>query len=266
MFCKIFCFILQRHFYLTLKTKQMIREDRVQLNNRFIVVFKLLEERGDIVLNDRSGKGMGDFAHKILGNRAYGHIVRAFLNPDDKRVIDYRHAKTLCKTYGVNESYLIDGIGTPFGFDLPKSNISDEVNQSKGNILYTSVSAFAGTSVDAGSFASEENEYFAVPGVAGDGLVAFPIDGNSMDPVIQDGDIVICKEISSLKEVKDNDIYAVKSNGTLWVKYVQLIYNSKGRIDRLKLISANYLEFDPFEEEVNSYTRLYKVIRKISLI
>ena len=63
----------------------MIREDRVKLNERFINVFQLLEERGDIVLNDRSGKGMGDFAKKILGNRAYGHIVRAFLNEDDKR-------------------------------------------------------------------------------------------------------------------------------------------------------------------------------------
>ncbi|MEL7020492.1 MAG: peptidase S24/S26A/S26B, partial [Bacteroidota bacterium] len=94
----------------------MIREDRIQLNERFIKVFKLLEERGEIIKNDRRGKGMGDFAEKLLGNRAYGHIVRAFLNPKDKRVIDYRHARTLCELYGVNESYLVDGIGTPFGF------------------------------------------------------------------------------------------------------------------------------------------------------
>jgi hypothetical protein len=244
----------------------MIREDRIKLNERFINVFKLLEERGDIVLNDRGGKGMGDFAHKILGNRAYGHIVRAFLNPDDKRVIDYRHAKTLCRVYGINESYLIDGIGTPFGFDLPKGNAIQPEGNNTGNILYTSVSAFAGTSVEASGFASEENEYFAIPGVAGGSLVAFPIDGNSMEPVIQDGDIVICREISSLKEVKENEIYAVKNNGTLWIKYVQLIEDTKGRITRLKLISANYLEYDPFEEEVNSYTRLYKVIRKISAV
>ena len=96
----------------------MIREDRLQLNNRFIKVFKLLEERGDIVLNDRNGKGMGDFADKVLGNRAYGHIIRAYLNPTDKRVIDYRQARIVCQEYGVNESYLIDGIGSPFGIDL----------------------------------------------------------------------------------------------------------------------------------------------------
>lgn len=244
----------------------MIREDRIQLNERFINVFNLLEERGDIVLNDRGGKGMGDFANKILGNRAYGHIVRAFLNTDDKRVIDYRHAKTLCKVYGVNENYLLEGNGTPFGFDLPKSNVSENNGQGIGNILFTSVSAFAGTSVEAGGFANEEKEYFAIPGVAGGGLVAFPIDGNSMEPVIQDTDVVICKEISSLKEVRENEIYAIKNNGTLWVKYVQLVQNQKGRITKLKLISANYLEYDPFEEEVNTYTRLYKVIRKISAV
>lgn len=244
----------------------MIRDDRIQLNKRFIHVFNLLEERGDIVLNDRNGKGMGDFAEQILGNRAYGHIVRAFLNEEDKRVIDYRHAKMICKSYSVNESYLLDGIGTPFGFDLPQSNADVDDTLSQGNILFTTTRAFAGTAVEAGGFASEDKQFFAIPGVAGGGLVAFPIDGNSMEPVIMNGDIVICREVSSLKDVKENEIYAVKSNGTLWVKYVQLVLDPKGRVTTLKLISANYLEHDPFEEEVNSYTRLYKVIRRVSAL
>jgi len=247
-----------------LKKTKMIRDDRIQLNNRFITVFSLLEERGDVILNDRNGRGMGDFAEKILGNRAYGHIVRAFLNKNDKRVIDYRHAKMICSAYGVNESYLLDGIGTPFGFDLPQSNASMEDGISQGNILFTSTNAFAGAAVDAGSFAEEDRQFFAIPGVAGGSLVAFPIDGDSMEPVVMDGDIVICREVSSLKDVKENEIYAVKANGALWVKYVQLIQDDKRRVKRLKLISANYLEHDPFEEEVNSYTRLYKVIRRVS--
>ena len=95
----------------------MIGQDRLELNNRFIEVFGLLEERGDIVKNDRSGKGMGDFAEKILGNRAYGHILRAYLNANDKRVSDYRQARILCQEYGVNESYLVDGMANPCGLD-----------------------------------------------------------------------------------------------------------------------------------------------------
>lgn len=243
----------------------MIGDDRIQLNERFIKVFKLLEERGDIIKNDRNGKGMGDFAEKILGNRAYGHIVRAFLNKNDKRVLDYRHARSLCQEYNVNESYMIDGIGTPFGFDLPQHKIEeDSAYRRKPNILFTSTEAFAGAAVEAGGFAVEDNSYFYLPGLDGGGLVGFPINGNSMEPIIQSGDMVICRQIGGVHEIKDNKIYAVKNNGTLWVKYVQKVPNTKGRITKLKLISANHLEHDPFIEEVNEHTRLYQVVRRIS--
>ncbi len=242
----------------------MIRDDRRQLNDRFIKVFELLEERGVIVKNDRNGKGMGDFAEKILGNRAYGHIIRAYLNPDDKRCIDYRQARIVCEEFGVNESYLIDGIGTPFGFDLPQEKDDSNIGRKKGNILFTTVEAFAGTTVETGGFQVEDNDFFNIPGLSGGGLVAFPINGNSMEPIIQNGDIVICREISGMNEIKDNKIYAVKNNGSLWVKFVQKIQDKKGRTTHLKLISANHLEHDPFEEEVNEYTRLYQVIRRIS--
>lgn len=244
----------------------MIRDDRIQLNERFRKVFNLLVERGDIVPNDRGGKGIGDFAEKILGNRSYGHIVRAFLNDDDKRCIDYRHARMLCREYGVNEAYLVDGIGTPFGFDLPKTTQTQEPTNTyrRSNILFTSTEAFAGSAVDVGGFASEDHEYFNIPGLGGSGLVAFPIHGNSMEPIIQDGDLVICRELQSLHEIRDNKIYAVKNNGAIWVKYVQKITDKNNRVVQLKLISANHLEHDPFIEEVNEYTRLYQVVRKIA--
>jgi hypothetical protein len=244
----------------------MIREDRIALNRRFRKVFKLLEERGDIVLNDRNGRGIGDFAEKVLGNRAYGHIIRAFLNPDDKRCIDYRHARSICHEYGVNESYLIDGVGTPFGFDVPDSGSfpADADAAPRGNILLTTTEAFAGTSVDVGGFAKEDVEYFSIPGLSGSGMVAFPINGNSMEPVIMDNDLVVCREINGPHELRDNKIYAVKNNGSIWVKYVQKVDDHNGRVTHLKLISANHLEHDPFVEEVNEYTRLYQVVRRIS--
>lgn len=243
----------------------MIRDDRRQLNERFIKVFKLLEERGEIVKNDRAGRGMGDFAEKLLGNRAYGHIIRAFLNPKDKRCIDYRHARVLCQEYGVNEAYMIDGIGTPFGFDLPREQQLDGEAVGLGNILFTTTEAFAGATVGADpSFAKEDYEYFSIPGIGGNGWVAFPINGNSMEPVIHNGDMVICREISGVHEIRDNKIYAVKNNGQLWVKFVQRIKDDRGRVSHLNLISANHLEHDPFVEEVNEYTRLYQVVKRIS--
>ena len=243
----------------------MIREDRRQLNDRFRKVCRRVEERGEIIKNDRNGKGIGDFAEKILGNRAYGHIIRAFLNKNDNRCIDYRQARILCQEYNVNESYMIDGIGSPFGLELPKRpEFKEEAGPYRGNILFTSTEAFAGTTVGADDFDVEENQFFSLPGLTGNGLVAFPINGNSMEPVIQDNDIVICRETSSLQDIRDNRIYAVKSNGQLWVKYIQKITDKKGRITHLRLISANHLEHDPFVEEVGEYTRLYEVIRRIS--
>lgn len=241
----------------------MIKEDRIQLNERFRNVFTLLEERGDVVLNDRGGKGMGDFAEMILGNRAYGHIVRAFLNPKDKRVIDYNAAKKVCRYYDVNESYLIDGIGTAFGIELPKRRQSSEQTiKPKGNILFTSAEAFAGATINIGTSVSEDHHYYSIPGVSGSGYVSFPVSGNSMNPIIQNNDIVICQRVENLNEIKDNEIYAVKSNGSLWIKYIQQIRDEDGL--KFKLISANHMEHDPFIEEVNEYTRVYKVVRRIS--
>ncbi len=241
----------------------MIGEDRIELNRRFIKVFQMLEDKGAIIKNDRSGKGIGDVAEKILGNRGYGHIIRAFLNEDDKRVISYSQARTFCREFGVNEDYLLDGTGSPFGFDLPVKSAPTLASSFKGNILFTTAEAFAGSTVEKDSFEMEDNSWFSLPGVQGSGLVAFHINGNSMDPVILNNDIVVCREVERFDELKDNDIYAVKHNGSLWVKYIQRIFHS-GRVTHLKLISANHLEHDPFIEEVNVHTRLYKVIRKIT--
>jgi phage repressor protein C with HTH and peptisase S24 domain len=105
-----------------------------------------------------------------------------------------------------------------------------------------------------------------LPGVSGSGYVAFPIKGNSMDPIINNGDIIVCQEIGSFHEIKENEIYAVRSNGSVWVKYIKCIKNNSGRVVQLKLISANYLEHDPFVEDVNEYTKIFKVIKRISTL
>ncbi len=244
----------------------MIKKDRVELNDRFVLAFNLLEQRGLIVKNDRNGKGVGDVAEKVLGNKAYGHIIRAFLKSDSKRVIDYNQAQVFCRLFGINETWMLHGIGTPFGFDSSDKFLRTErtMTDRPGNILFTSINAFAGATE--GASAAEDNNYFSIPGVSGSGLVAFPIHGSSMDPVIKHQDIVVCREVDNITDIKDNDIYAVKHNGKVWVKYVQKMHNNRGRLVRLKLISANYIEHDPFEEEVNETTRLFRVIKKIATV
>ncbi len=243
----------------------MIKEDRIQLNNRFIKVFKMLEDRGVIVKNDRSGKGIGDFAEKILGEKGYGHIVRAYLNPKDKRVIDYRHARAICSEYGVSESYLLDGIGSPFGNETPRYVSSDmDPALIGGNISYSSAEAFAGSTL--GQEAPEVEQKFSIPGVLGNDLFAFPIAGNSMEPVIHNQDIIISRSVKNINDIKDNQIYAISHEGKLWVKYVKKIVGNRKKITALNCISANNIEHDPFVIEVNETTRLFKVEKRISEI
>lgn len=244
----------------------MIKDDRIKLNDRFVHAFKLLETRGLIVKNDRNGKGVGDVADKILGNKAYGHIVRAFLNNDSKRVIDYNQAQSFCRVFNINEAWMLHGIGSPFGFETSENALRGERNvpDRAGNILFTSVKAFAGSTL--GAEGAEDAAWFSIPGISGTGLVAFPIQGNSMEPVIKNQDIVVCREVENITDIRDNEIYAVKSTGSLWVKYVQKVFNNRGRLVRLKMISANYFDHDPFEEDVNETTRLYKVIKRIAAV
>ncbi|NJC24703.1 S24 family peptidase [Neolewinella antarctica] len=242
----------------------MITNDRRELNERFKNVFTILEERGKIIKNDRNGRGLGDFAKRILNNRSYGHIVRAYLNDDDKRCINYEQARRVCNEYGVNHSYLLEGDGKAFGHELPTPVELPDSDVSL-NILYTTTEAFAGTSIDSDSFTSERNDFFRLPGISGSGYVAFPISGNSMEPVINNGDTVICKRVDSINQIKDNRIYAVRHNGRIWIKYVHKIYDKSGRrVIQLKLISANYLEYDPFVEDVDMSTELFEVVRRVS--
>jgi len=245
-------------------------EDRVALTERFIQVYSLLETRGEIRKNHAT-KSKAAFAEKLLGSKQYGHLLAKFLK--QKRQIDYKHARILCNEYGVNEAFMFDGIGQPFQDFAPKKSSQRKINSaaktnfnvtsSNGNILFTNVKAFAGTAIDAGSSTDEEQYSFAIPGIQGSGLFAFHIEGNSMEPVLNYGDLVVCREIEHINDIRENEIYAIKNNGAVWVKYIQPLFKN-GIVRELKLISANYLEHDPFVEEINDYTRIYKVIRRIS--
>ncbi|MGK0387758.1 MAG: SOS-response transcriptional repressor LexA [Maribacter sp.] len=265
-FC--FMFVVIEYPINELNRTVMIGGDRIILNERFVKIFAELEKQGKVVKNDRGGKGMGDFAEKILGNRGYGHIVRAFLNKDDKRVLDYKHIEPLAKYYGVNKEYLLHGMKPVFGKSQPRNMTSDITMpmMHSGNIIFTSVSALAGSGIDAGSSSSEKLSSFTIPGVAGSGLYALEVEGDSMEPLLNDGEIVICEQVDYLNEIKDNEVCVIKVDGDVWIKYVQLIKDRAGRITQLKLISENKLEYDPFEVDMNEGLRIYKVIRRISTL
>jgi phage repressor protein C with HTH and peptisase S24 domain len=249
------------------------------LNERFKIVFKLLVDKGEIVKNSRE-KGMSNFADKIMGNKSYGHIIRAYLKETDARTITYTQAKRLAKFYHINWSYMSEGVGDIFTSSnhykedsssnetLAGSPKSDDtkldlpLTEHKTNILFSSISAFASSTVDVG--VHEGSEQFYIPGMQGE-HIAFYIKGESMTPTIDDGDMVICRSLEPHERIIENEIYAiVTNNGNVMVKRVQKILNKHRQLQQLKLISDNYLEHDPFTIPINEVRKLLKVERKLT--
>lgn len=241
----------------------MVETDRIELNSRFQEVYKLLEARGEIVKN-HPDKSKSAFAAKLLGSKQYGHIITQFLK--GKRHIDYKHARKLCDLYQISIDYMIDGVGRPFdAHKAPQSSAVVPNSASSNQILFTTVSAFANAGIDSSSFTYEAASFFSLPDMSGRDLVAFNIEGRSMEPIINTGDMVICQPIEDLLAIKDNQIYAVKQDGKVWIKHVKKIVTNE-KVTHLELISANYLDYPPFIEEVNYTTRFFKVIRRIENI
>lgn len=236
--------------------------ERIALNKRFKKVFEELVKREEIVKNNRK-KSMTAFAKK-LGTR--GHIINCYLNDEDERKITLDQAKKLCDIYGVSEDFILKGEGKPFlnKKDLP--NPDDKISiilniPFHPNILFTSVEAFSSNTISVEFL--EDNQHFFIPGVDGD-LVAFNINGRSMEPTISSGDMVICSPIERKGDVKDNHIYAIVSNSAVWVKRVQREFNEKGDCTHLRLISDNKDEFDPFVVEVEEIRKVLKVRKRLT--
>ncbi|WP_264790009.1 S24 family peptidase [Aureispira anguillae] len=253
------------------------------LNERFKIIFQHLVDKGEIVKSSRN-KGMSSFAEKIMGNKSYGHIIRAYLKEGDSRTITYTQAKRLVKYYHVNWSYMFDGVGEIFAADnvlsseensppkeglagSPKSDdvyTKTNVPKHKTNIVFSSISAFASSTVDVG--VHENSERFYIPGMQGE-HIAFYIKGESMTPTIADGDMVICRSLDSHERIVENEIYAiVTSSGNVMVKRVQKILNKYKQVQGIKCISDNYLEHDPFTLSINEVRKLLKVERKLTEI
>jgi phage repressor protein C with HTH and peptisase S24 domain len=238
----------------------MPNTSRTALNQRFILVYEELKKRGEVVKNNRQ-KSKSAFAAK-LGTK--GHIIDKWLRSERK--ITYDQSKSLCQHFGISEVYMFQGEGEPFPNKKPLPNPEQKLAEVLNipfspNILFTNIEAFSSNTV--GVDLLEENQRFQIPGVFGD-LVAFNINGNSMNPTISSGDMVICMPLENNNEVEDNEVYAVVANNSVWVKRVQRCYNRYGRCTHLKLISDNSEEFDPFLVELSEVRKLLKVKRRLT--
>lgn len=225
-------------------------------NARFITVYNKLIEQGLIVKNSRGPLSKSAFA-KNIGIKA--HLINAIEH--GPRNITSKHIELLCKHYKINKSYMYQGEGHPFDSDIAAPT---ETNNSpkKGNIILANMSAAATHAFDS-QYRSETIDTFAIPGIKGN-CTAFKIDGDSMEPHIFNGDMVICSP-TEITNIKDNDVYVVDAEGGIVVKRLQKIIKH-GSLISIKLISDNYLFHDPYILSKNKIDKIYKVDFKLSKV
>lgn len=95
-------------------------------------------------------------------------------------------------------------------------------------------------------------------------LFAVRVKGDSMEPLIQEGDIVIAqKHNSDRTQISSQEIYIVAFNDDFLIKKIQIKSRSI-----IKLISVNK-EYDPLEidlsEELTSFKIIAKVVGRINI-
>lgn len=238
---------------------------REALNNRFVKAFKLLEEKGEIIRNGHA-KGLSAVSEQILGKKSHGHLINKYLTGE--RFIPYEAAERFCEIYAISKDFMFKGegkvfavTGLPIEYETGYRAPVEIVQESK--ILYSAMPALASSAL--GIEMNESLEYFNIPGMKGGQYVAFTISGNSMTPTLRDSDMVICKPFDNPERIIDNEVYAIVSDLAVQVKRIQKIYDFKTKkLQKIKLISDNYLEHDPFYLEIQQVRKILKVDRKIT--
>ncbi len=252
-----------------------ISPERRQINDRFKRVFLQLQEQGIINIpkpkgqktnpknkSDKKGLTFTTIAKELFGGKSVGHIINLYLR--DERIIKHEEAKIFCSLFNINTEFMLEGEGEPFqNQQVGNSDLAPAINY-RNQILYTTAQAFASSAEEMQT--KNDCEYFQIPGLQGE-FIAFSVSGNSMQPTLQDGDIIICRELHNGDTLKDNDIYTICANNAIMVKRVQQIWDkSRRQVLKLKLISDNYLEHDPRFLDKQEVSKVWKVERKITTL
>ena len=96
---------------------------------------------------------------------------------------------------------------------------------------------------------------FSIPNLDGN-LIAFEISGNSMEPTITNGDIVVCEELERGEPIRDNQVYVVVSDVVV-AKRVQQIKDAS-QVRTLRLISDNDF-YKPYEVSPDEIQKILRV-------
>lgn len=195
-----------------------------------------------------------DFANKIH------KVTRTLQKYESGEIIpDYSIIQLIAKTFNVNPDWLLNGTGEMFIGDASRQQ---EVSDIISIPYYPEVSAAAGS----GALVYDENSVkhlqisSAIINIStGDNVCLINATGNSMQPVIDDRDLLLVD--LTHKDFIDEGIYVVRLENTLLVKRLQKIPNGIVLISDNPQYAPITLNSDNFNE--NDAAIIGKVISVI---
>jgi transcriptional regulator with XRE-family HTH domain len=219
------------------------------VNQQFRKVFTELEKR-------RLIKGKSDLA-KRLGT--YNHVVNSILKGERNITLEQLHK--LLEIFKLDANYFFDSNDEMFlptieSGQIPALHKDSRFSGLRNNIILVPNQAMAGYAFQHNHAAYlAELPRFSVPGLDGN-FIAFEIYGNSMEPTIANGDIVISELLERGEALRDNNVYVVVTDVVV-VKRILQIRNEQGL--SLKLISDNKEVYMPYEVEASEIRQMLKV-------
>ncbi|MEO5581920.1 MAG: S24 family peptidase [Saprospiraceae bacterium] len=178
--------------------------------------------------------------------------------------------RKVCKLYDINISYLLTGTGEMFSGPKNKNDlriltvVTDVHNEER--IVHVPVPAQAGYVSDlADSVFYSELPTYSLPDFRfSQGTHrSFDVSGDSMEPILEDGDIVVCSFIEPgqwLHGIKDDHVYVIVTTTDIIVKRIKNQLRSK---QSFQLISDNEA-YRPYYLPVENVREIWFVRMKIS--
>jgi plasmid maintenance system antidote protein VapI len=219
------------------------------VNQRFKIVFNELEKTNKI-------KGKSDIASKL---GTYNHVINSILKGERNITVEQLHK--LFELYGISANFMFGFSDDIFlhGFEPIATRQQSERQyglHGRQNIVLVANRAMAGYALAANSpqYLSDFPR-FSIPNMEGN-LIAFEISGNSMEPTITHGDIVVCEELERGEPIRDNQVYVVVTDVVV-AKRVQQIKDAS-QVRAFSLISDNNF-YKPYEVSPDEIQKILRV-------
>ena len=221
-------------------------------NIYFKQIFEALQQGSVIVKKHQHKLDEGEYNKRTFAEKLGTHsgVVPAILNGE--RNVTERIITNLCRYFNVNEAYIRMGEGGMFA----NNKAAEPSFFGAANILFSAVHATAGDHISDEAVA-EQDIRFGIPGLQGN-LFAFNVKGNSMEPLLQEGDMVFCRHVENPKYLRKDEIYAVYAEGQVRIKYIEMERDTYE--PQLKLISHNSVEHPPIYVNANQGVKIYQVV------